>query len=121
MAVLMVGMGGQGVATGRQPDHRRFGDSEVGSMGGAKTHAAGLDHYFGQRRKGRTADPTIRPRSVGSAVRTIGLAASAVAGIMTKAAPQAGGNGKMPPVFRTTGTDPSGFQSDLNPLSHSSG
>ena len=45
----------------------------------------GLDHNFGQRCLVRTADPTIRPRSVGSAVRTNDLAAGAVAGIMTKA------------------------------------
>ena len=44
----------------------------------------GLDHNFGQRCLVRTADPTIRPLSVGSAVRTNDLAAGAVAGIMTK-------------------------------------
>ena len=53
--------------------------------------SAGLDHNFGQRCLVRTADPTIRPRSVGSAVRTNDLAAGAVAGIMTKAA--------QPPAF----------------------
>ena len=37
-----------------------------------------------KRRSVRIADPTIRPRSVGSAVRTIDLTASAVAGMMTK-------------------------------------
>ena len=47
--------------------------------------SAGLDHNSGQRRSVRTADPTVRPRSVGSAVRTIDLAANAVAGVMTKA------------------------------------
>ena len=46
----------------------------------------GLDHNFGQRRSVCTADPTIRPRFVGSAVRTNDLAAGAVVGIMTKAA-----------------------------------
>ena len=45
----------------------------------------GLDHNFGQRRSVRTADPTIRPRSVGSAVRTNDLTAGAVVGIMIKA------------------------------------
>jgi chromosome segregation ATPase len=47
--------------------------------------AAGLDHNFGQRRLVRTADPTRRPRSVGSAVRTNTLTAGAVAEIMTNA------------------------------------
>jgi hypothetical protein len=37
----------------------------------------GLDHIFGQRLSVRTADPTVRPRTVGLAVRTIDLAASA--------------------------------------------
>ncbi|WP_295612557.1 hypothetical protein, partial [uncultured Lamprocystis sp.] len=45
----------------------------------------GLDHQSGRRRSVRTADPTVSPRSVGSAVRTNGLAVSLVAGILTKA------------------------------------
>ena len=47
--------------------------------------AGGLDYNFGQRRSVRTADPRVSPRSVGPAVRTNDLAASAVAGIMIKA------------------------------------
>jgi hypothetical protein len=45
----------------------------------------GLDNNFGQRPLVRTADPTIRARSLGSAVWANDLAAGAVAGIMTKA------------------------------------
>ena len=45
----------------------------------------GLDHKSGQRRSVCTADPKIRPRSVGSAVRTNDLVACAMTGIMTKA------------------------------------
>ena len=46
----------------------------------------GIGHHLGQRCSVRTADPTIRPRSVGSAVRTNDLTAVAVAGMIAKAA-----------------------------------
>jgi hypothetical protein len=76
---------------------------EISALFGHDIHVA-LDYYRGikrnldaeeqtafppnqmdGRRSVRTADPTIRPRSVGSAVRTNDLAVSAVAAMMTKA------------------------------------
>ena len=53
--------------------------------GGATNGSTGLDHNFGQRRRVRIVDPTVRPRSVGSAVRTNDLAAGVVVGVMIKA------------------------------------
>ena len=57
----------------------------VAAAGVCRSSRAGLDHHVGQRRSVRTADPTVRPRSVGSAVRTSGGAVRAAAGVMIKA------------------------------------
>ena len=61
----------------------------------------GLDHNFGKRRMVRTADPTIMPQSVGSAVRTYDLSAGAVVGIMIKAIPRAQAAGAAASVVRS--------------------
>ena len=54
---------------------------------GRAERASGLDYNSGRRRSVRTEDPTVSPRSVGSAVRTNVLVDSDVTGLMMKAAP----------------------------------
>jgi tRNA(fMet)-specific endonuclease VapC len=62
------------------PEHRGYFRSTTGCLfcqlaaGRYQKRLDSVDHNFGQRRSVRTADPTVRPRSVGSAVRTNDLA-----------------------------------------------
>jgi len=60
--------------------------SAIKRLIGHPNASAGRDHNSDPRRLVRTADPTVSPRSVGSAGRTNGLAVSPVAGTMITAA-----------------------------------
>ena len=62
------------------PEHRGYFRSTTGCLfcqlaaERYRKRLDSVDHNFGQRRSVRTADPTVRPRSVGSAMRTNDLA-----------------------------------------------